>query len=104
METGNRTYALEVQTPLGKRRGSLSFTAQGRTLTGELTLFTRTTPIQEGSLEDGRITFRGEMKMLVGMLPYQARGTLREKGLDMELSTPRGSYPVTGVQTRKRRG
>lgn len=99
-----KTYALEAQTPLGKRRGSLTLCVADGCVSGELTLFARTTPIREGTLEGGRLTFQGEMKLLLGMLPYEACGTLRENGLVITFRTARDSYEARGVLTRNRRG
>lgn len=98
-----RTYALEVQTPLGKRRGSLTLCVADGSVSGKLTLFTRITPIREGSLNGGEITFQGEMKLLTGMLPYQAGGALRESKLDITFRTARGCYEARGVLTGNRR-
>ena len=103
MENLNCTYALEMETPLGKRRGVLTLTLRGDNVSGDLTLFTRTAPIQCGHRSGDSLTFQGEMKTLVGVLPYQASGILRQDALEMEISTARGHYPVRGVRTEKRR-
>ena len=103
METFTCAYALEMDTPLGKRRGSLTLHLLEKALSGELTLFTRTTPIREGRRSGSDFTFRGEIKMLVGALPCEVCGTLRENGLEMEIRTARGRYPCRGVLTEKRR-
>lgn len=103
MENCTCTYALEMQTPLGKRRGVLTLNLRGGRVGGELTLFTRSAPIQSGRRSGDNFTFQGEMKTLVGLLPYQANGTLHEDSLEMEIRTVRGLYPVRGVRTEKRR-
>ena len=45
MKNQNRTYVLEMETPLGKRRGVLNLILLGDSVSGDLTLFTRTAPI-----------------------------------------------------------
>ena len=104
MENQTRAYALEMDTPLGKRRGVLKLNLRDDSVSGELTLFTRTAPIQNGHRQGDSLTFQGEMNILVGVLPYQARGILREDSLEMEITTARWHYPVRGVRTEKWRG
>ena len=101
MKNRNHTYVLEMETPLGKRRGILNLILLGDSISGELTLFTRTTPILEGHHIGDSLTFQGEMRTLVGALPYQASGTLGEDTLEMEISTARGHYAVRGIRREK---
>ena len=101
MKKQNPTYLLEMETPLGKRRGVLNLILLGDSVSGELTLFTRTAPIREGHRSGDRFTFQGEMRTLVGALPYQASGTLGEDSLEMEIHTARGHYVVRGTRRVK---
>lgn len=98
MKNQTRAYALEMQTPLGRRRGALKLNLMGGSVSGELTLFTRTAPIQNGHRQGDTITFQGEMKILLEALPYQARGILQEDSLELEITTARGHYPVRGIR------
>lgn len=102
MEQQTIFYTLEMQTPLGKRRGSLELSRYGEFLNGVLTMFTRTTPIQDGRCSENQISFRGDMKTLMKTLPYQAEGELREKRLTLRFTTDQGCYPAEGVLTEKR--
>lgn len=101
MKNQNRTYMLEMETPLGKRRGVLNLILLDDSVSGDLTLFTRTAPILKGLRSGDRLTFQGEMRTLVGSLPYQASGTLGEDSLEMEIHTARGHYKVRGTRKRK---
>ena len=104
MENLACTYALEMETPLGRRRGTLKLTLRGGSVSGELTLFARTAPILDGHRRGNSLSFRGEMKTLAGALPYQANGILRDNGLEIKITTARGHYTVRGLRTEKRRG
>ena len=101
MKNQNHTYALEMETPLGKRRGVLNLVLLGDSVSGELTLFTRTTPILEGHRIGDSLAFQGEMRTLVGTLPYQASGALSEDTLEREICTARGHYAVRGIRREK---
>ena len=57
MDNGTYKYDLEMNAPLGKRRGNLELIVWNDFLNGTLTMFTRTFPIREGKLDtcfDGR--------------------------------------------------
>ena len=101
MKNQNRTYVLEMETPLGKRRGVLNLILLGDSVSSDLTLFTRTAPILEGHRSGDRLTFQGEMRTLVGALPYEASAALGEDSLEMEISTARGQYKVRGIRREK---
>lgn len=103
MENGTYQYALEMSTPLGKRRGSLELIVWGNFLNGYLTMFTRTIPIQNGRREDKRIFFDGDMKTMMKMLPYQAEGTLSESEVTLLFSTEQGQYPAQGTLVEAKR-
>ena len=92
-----------MMTPLGKRRGNLELSQYGGFLNGVLTMFTRTTPIQDGRCSGSHISFRGNMKTMMKHLPYQAEGELRENGLELQITTEQGQYPAKGVLVEKRR-
>ena len=98
------SYALEMETPLGKRRGNLKLNLQGDSLNGVLTMFTITAPILDGHRNGDVITFRGEMQTLMGILSYRARGRIRENLLNMDIITKQGCYSAKGILTEKWRG
>ena len=99
----NYCYDLEMTTPLGIRRGNLELRRHGDDLSGVLTMFTRTIPIQEGRCSGNHISFRGDMKTLMKLLPYRAEGELGEHGLALQITTEQGCYPTKGVLVEKRR-
>lgn len=103
MENGTYKYDLEMSTPLGKRRGNLELMVWGDFLNGTLTMFARTIPIKDGKRNGRKVSFQGDMKTLMKMLPYQAEGTVQTSGIELTFETEQGTYPVTGVLTETRR-
>lgn len=96
MKNGTYRYDIEMRTPLGKRRGNLELMIEGKWINGYLTMFTRTIPIRNGHLEGNQISFEGDMKTLMNMLPYKAEGKITSAGVEMVITTQQGAYPVTG--------
>ena len=103
MENGTYRYDLEMNTPLGKRRGNLELMVWGNFLNGYLTMFTRTIPIRSGKCFGNKVSFGGDMKTLMKMLPYQAEGTLSSGGAELIIETQQGNYHATGILTEFRR-
>lgn len=103
MESKTCFYNLIMTTPLGERRGNLELHWAGDTFDGELTMFTRTLPIQDGRCSGNHIFFRGNMITPMEILPYRAEGQLHEKELTLQISTKLGGYPVTGILMETRR-
>lgn len=99
MKNGTYKYDLEMNTPLGKRRGNLKLIVWNNFLNGYLTMFNRTFPIKEGMLDGNEVCFSGDMKTLMNMLPYKAQGNTNVSGITLMIETTRGNYPATGVLT-----
>ena len=103
MDNGTYHYDLEMRTPLGIRRGNLELMVWGDFLNGYLTMFTRTIPIRNGKRSGNKITFEGDMKTLMNMIPYKAEGVVISSGISLMIETAQGNYPVTGLLTEARR-
>lgn len=93
-------YALEMAVPLGKRTGTLKLHIQGRDVTGNLTLFMRTTDIRAGTYDNGTVDFQGTMQTLTKTMPYTAHGTLTRRTIVLDFDTERGSYHAVGLSDR----
>ena len=102
MKDGTSLFDLEMDTPLGRRRGNLELIIEKNWMNGYLTMFTRTIPIQNGSRDGNNIFFSGDMKTLMNMLPYKAEGTVSENGITLVFSTSQGQYPSKGSLTERR--
>lgn len=101
MENITCTYVLQMQTPLGRRRGSLTLHLAENAVTGTLTLFTRTCPICHGIRTGRNLSFQGQLPTLAGPMHCQVQGVFHENMLQLELTTPGGTYPVTGILTQQ---
>ena len=102
MENGTYLYDLEMSTPLGPRRGNLELIVWKGHLNGYLTMFTRTIPIQDGKCSGKYLSFRGDMKTLMKMIPYQAEGKITDTGISLVFSTPQNQYSAKGYLTERR--
>lgn len=101
MENGIYQYTLEMTTPLGVRHGNLELRVQTGFLNGSLTMFTRTIPIRDGQWEGNRISFCGDMKTLMKMLPYRAEGQISGNNVSLDFQTESTHYPATGYLIKR---
>lgn len=97
MKNGTYVYEIEMNTPLGKRRGNLELMVWDDFLNGYLTMFTRTIPFKKGTRTGNQITFEGDMKTLMKMIPYKASGSLSGSSVVLEIATEQGVYPASGI-------
>lgn len=104
MENGTYFYALEMSTPLGRRRGYLELIVWENFLNGYLTMFTRTFPIQNGKRSGSHISFDGNMKTMMKSLSYQAEGKITGNKLSLVMATENGHYSVVGQLTEQKGG
>lgn len=102
MKNGTYIYCLQMKTPLGMRRGNLELMVEGTFLNGYLTMFTRTVPIKDGRIEDGHLSFCGDMRSPLKTLPYRAEGTVNASGVELLITTELGKYPASGEITQTR--
>lgn len=102
MKDGTYQYELEMEAPLGRRRGNLELIIEKNWINGYLTMFTRTVPIRSGVLTGNQITFEGEMITVMNRLPYKAKGTISLSGVELTLTTDKGEYPVKGTLAEMR--
>jgi len=102
MKDGTYQYELEMEAPLGRRRGNLELIIEKNWINGYLTMFTRTVPIRGGGLTGNQITFEGDMITVMNRLPYKAKGTISLSGVELTLTTDKGEYPVKGTLAEMR--
>lgn len=97
MQDGTYCYAIEMQAPLGARPGGLRLQLERESLSGTLTLFRRTAPVQGRCTGDGRAELRGTLYTLISAVEFKAVGRLTETELTMDFITARGTFRTTGI-------
>ena len=96
MRNGTYRYALEMQVPLGKRRGELELKVSNNRICGFLTMFTGRLPIESATIKGNELTFTGEMKTLISTFSYTAIGTLGSRAIELSFNTDKDMYPAVG--------
>jgi len=90
----DNTYEVVVSTPMGELPGKAVVNIDGNSLSGMLSLLKHDNPFSGGSIENGKITFKGELKTPVGTMPYSVTGTLMEGKIEAVAKTKMGELLI----------
>ena len=96
MKDGTYQYALELKAPIGSRFGRLALELCRGIVSGTLTLFGQTLPIDAGSCSGDTIRFTGQMQTLRYLLPYRAEGEISQSLLQLSFHTAQGCFLAVG--------
>ena len=63
-------------------------------MSGSLSLLNHDNPFSGGSFEDGKVTFKGELKTPIGRMAYTVTGTLMEGKIEAVAITKMGELKI----------
>ncbi|MGM9647157.1 MAG: hypothetical protein ACI3YH_03380 [Eubacteriales bacterium] len=90
-------YDITLRTPLGKKKGELEAKIENGNLSGTLSLFGHSEPI-EGTVDAaGNCFLKGKMITLMSSISFTASGTLNEKTLQLNVQGHGGHYVMVGT-------
>ncbi|MGN0338880.1 MAG: hypothetical protein ACI4D0_00130 [Lachnospira sp.] len=94
-------YSIVMQTPIGKKYGSLSVSILADRLNGYLTLLNHNEPI-EGTIDgSGNCSFTGKLVTLLRTIPYVATGIISDSEVKLQIKGARNTFRLTGVIDEK---
>lgn len=91
------TYKIELQTPLGKRKGTLFTETDGQKLDGWLDILKHREPFEGNVNEDGTCKISGELVTLMNRMPYAATGQISGSVIHLNLKCGRNMFELTGT-------
>jgi hypothetical protein len=90
----DNTYDVTISTPMGELPGKAIVNIEGNSLSGMLSLFNHDNPFSGGSIENGKVSFKGDLKTPVGKIDYTVTGTLIEGKIDAVAKTKMGDLVI----------
>lgn len=90
----DNTYEVIISTPMGELPGKAFLNIEGNSLSGRLSLLNHDNLFSGGSIEDGKVSFKGELKTPVGRMPYTVTGTLMEGKIEAVAKTKMGELLI----------
>lgn len=92
-----KTYAIEMQTPLGIKRGSMRVRIDRNDISGFLDLMNHSEPFCGKISEEGCCEFTGRMITLMRTIEYRASGKLDQDQISLEVYGERNVFWITGT-------
>lgn len=90
----DNTYEVVVLTPMGELPGTAVLNIDGNSLSGKLSLLNHDNPFSGGSFENGKVSFKGELKTPVGCMSCTVTGTLMEGKIEAVAKTKMGELLI----------
>ncbi len=90
----DKTYEIIVSTPMGDLPGKAVLNIDGNSLSGMLSLLNHDNPFSDGSIENGNVSFKGDLKTPLGKMPYTVTGTLMEGKIKAVAKTKMGDLVI----------
>jgi len=90
-------YFIEMETPLGIRKGSMKFLIEKEQVFGELTVLEKTEPFSGNINASGELSIRGVITSAIRTMEYEATGRIiNGEQLVLEIRHKESIYKVTG--------
>lgn len=92
-----RIYIVCLQTPLGKREGTLAVEKNGQTLNGWLDILKHREPFEGIVDADGNCRISGEFVTLMRRVPYTAIGQISGSSIQLDVKSEQNSFGLSGI-------
>lgn len=101
--TGNASavagsYNVTIDVPGQPLTGSMNFTVQGQSMTGNLTTQLGTAPIRNGRLTGNRFSFDATVAYGGANIDIQVSGTVTGNRIEGSIDSPQGAVPFSGTR------
>ncbi|MCD8146769.1 MAG: hypothetical protein LUD84_05755 [Clostridiales bacterium] len=91
-----RNYSVVLNTPLGKRQGTMELSIVGSQIEGTLCLFQNQERVSGEVDSQGNCTLHGRFTTLMNQFYYEAVGKIQENCLELTLCGGKSIYPMSG--------
>lgn len=103
-----RSYAIEMQTPLGIKHGTIRVRMEQNKISGFLDVMNHSEPFYGNIDTEGYCEFTGRIITLMRTIEYQASGKMDADQISLNIYGERNVFQVTGVvcscESEKQRG
>lgn len=90
-------FRVVMKTSIGERCGILTVEWEDTDIHGTLEILDHTNTFCGQIEDDGKCCIKGELWSLIRAIPYIARGTISEKGVNLTLDAGRNIFEMVGV-------
>lgn len=97
-------YEIQLDVPLGIRKGNMTIHIMEEHVSGELDVLGNKEVFEGNITKNGEICINGTLVSLVRRMPYKGIGNIQENEIQMVLSVGNDSYKLTGHLINNERG
>lgn len=90
------TYSIQVDTPLGRKDGTLTLRTDGAALSGSLTLAGQSGDFSDGTADGDAFAVSGKQKIMFMTLDYRITGRVDGDAITATADTNMGQMQMTG--------
>ena len=90
-------YKITLETPLGRRYGTLEISVCSSKISGCLDVFQNRQPVTGVLYGDGACRLSGKFVTLMSEVPYQATGCIGNDSVELTLIAGNGTFKITGI-------
>ena len=95
------TYSVEVDSPLGRKQGTVAIRTEGEVARAEIDAPLVGKQNIEGRVEGDRFTAKGEfIIMLVGKVSYSLQGEVKGDELHVSIDSSKGAFNLVGTRVK----
>lgn len=91
-------YDLILKTPLGVKKGVLTFVTEGETLKGLIQVKEKSNTLQNGKIDGNHFYFESQLDTPVGKLDFVAEGEVENNTLKGKCVAKKGTLTMTGTK------
>lgn len=94
----NESYEITMQTPVGKKTGTIRLVSDGGVLSGYIKAMGYLSSFKNGVIEGDAIAFSGILNAGFLQISYKAKGRIDGKNLTADAYTKWGTFKILGTQ------
>jgi hypothetical protein len=94
IKTMDSTNEILVSTPMGELPGKVRLNIDGTNLSGVLSFLNNDNMFNGGTIENGKVTFSGELKTPMGKMAYNVTGTFINGRIEAVAKTKMGNLKI----------
>lgn len=91
----SNTYTVTLETPVGIKKGTMTFEKEGSSISGVLSIMKERNPFS-GTICGASCHIIGSLKTLVNTIPYEADGTITDEMLSFVILTDKHRLMLCG--------
>ena len=93
-----KNFKVKANTPIGVKEGIISFSINGKSLSGNIQCMGHKVNFSGGKFENDAFEFSGVVKKFIYKVPYTAKGSIKNNNLIAIADTKYGTISIKSIE------